>query len=157
MAGHSLYITTTDGVRHEVVNDANVYLRIDGDSYRLTRTWRPRTTGNAPIPEGFFGESGEPRGGHTREDFPKMSPEWRRINLVCALDGADVVLERKPVPKMREELIALYWCYKNTIMRGSGTLDAPESGSLRVDRAVPSGHDILKRNTGRPLRLKRED
>ena len=56
----SLYITTTDGVRHEVVNDANVYLRIDGDSYKLTQTWRPRTTGNAPIPEGFFGESDEP-------------------------------------------------------------------------------------------------
>lgn len=42
-------------------------------------------------------------------------------------------------------------------VRGSGTLDAPESGSLRVDRAAPSGHDILKRNTGRLLRLKRED
>ena len=42
-------------------------------------------------------------------------------------------------------------------VHGSGTLDAPESGSLRVDRAAPSGHDILKRNTGRPLRLKRED
>jgi succinate dehydrogenase / fumarate reductase flavoprotein subunit len=37
-----------------------------------------------------------------------MSPEWRRINLVCSLDGSDVVLERKPVPKMREELISLF-------------------------------------------------
>jgi succinate dehydrogenase / fumarate reductase flavoprotein subunit len=53
-------------------------------------------------------EREESRGGHTREDFPKMSPEWRRINLVCALDGADVVLERKPVPKMREELVSLF-------------------------------------------------
>lgn len=74
MAGHSLYITTTDGVRHEVVNDANVYLRIDGDSYRLTRTWRPRTTGNAPIPEGFFGESGEPRG-EAAEDADRVYTE----------------------------------------------------------------------------------
>ena len=70
----SLYITTTDGVRHEVVNDANVYLRIDGDSYRLTRTWRPRTTGNAPIPEGFFGESGEPRG-EAAEDADRVYTE----------------------------------------------------------------------------------
>lgn len=70
----SLYITTTDGVRHEVVNDANVYLRIDGDSYRLTRTWRPRTTGNAPIPEGFFGESGEPRG-DAAEDADRVYTE----------------------------------------------------------------------------------
>ena len=70
----SLYITTTDGVRHEVVNDANVYLRIDGDSYRLTRTWRPRTTGNAPIPEGFFGESGEPRG-EAAEDADRIYTE----------------------------------------------------------------------------------
>jgi succinate dehydrogenase flavoprotein subunit len=54
-------------------------------------------------------EREESRGGHTREDFPKMSPEWRRINLVCSLDDAgDVVLERKPVPKMPAELIKLF-------------------------------------------------
>jgi succinate dehydrogenase / fumarate reductase, flavoprotein subunit len=54
-------------------------------------------------------EREESRGGHTREDFPKMSPEWRRINLVCSLDDAgDVVLERKPVPKMPADLITLF-------------------------------------------------
>jgi succinate dehydrogenase / fumarate reductase flavoprotein subunit len=53
-------------------------------------------------------EREESRGGHTREDFPAMSPKWRLLNLVCALDGDDVVLERKPVPKMREELIRLF-------------------------------------------------
>jgi succinate dehydrogenase / fumarate reductase flavoprotein subunit len=53
-------------------------------------------------------EREESRGGHTREDFPKMSPEWRKINLVCALDGGEVVLERKAVPKMRQELITLF-------------------------------------------------
>jgi succinate dehydrogenase / fumarate reductase flavoprotein subunit len=53
-------------------------------------------------------EREESRGGHTREDFPKMSAEWRKINLVCALDGGEVVLERKPVPKMRDELITLF-------------------------------------------------
>jgi succinate dehydrogenase / fumarate reductase flavoprotein subunit len=54
-------------------------------------------------------EREESRGGHTREDFPKMSPQWRLINLVCSLgkDG-DVHLDRKPVPKMRDELIKLF-------------------------------------------------
>ncbi|MBG0561713.1 fumarate reductase/succinate dehydrogenase flavoprotein subunit [Actinoplanes aureus] len=54
-------------------------------------------------------EREESRGGHTREDYPKMNPEWRRINLVCSLDeSGDVVLERKPVPRMRDELIELF-------------------------------------------------
>ncbi len=54
-------------------------------------------------------EREESRGGHTREDFPKMSPEWRRVNLVCSRDDAgDVVLEGKPVPQMPAELIRLF-------------------------------------------------
>jgi succinate dehydrogenase / fumarate reductase flavoprotein subunit len=53
-------------------------------------------------------EREESRGGHTREDFPKMSPDWRQVNLVCSLDGDDVHLERKPLPKIREELIQLF-------------------------------------------------
>lgn len=38
--------------------------------------------------------------------------------------------------------------------RGAGQL---EGSNIRVDRAVPSGNDILQRGTRRPLRLKRED
>src|SRR3982751_1589744 len=54
-------------------------------------------------------EREESRGGHTREDFPKMSPQWRLLNLVCSLDDTgDVRLEHKPVPKMRGELITLF-------------------------------------------------
>jgi len=53
-------------------------------------------------------EREESRGGHTREDFPAMSPEWRKINLVCSLDGEDVRLEHKPVPAMRPELLELF-------------------------------------------------
>jgi succinate dehydrogenase / fumarate reductase flavoprotein subunit len=54
-------------------------------------------------------EREESRGGHTREDFPKMSPEWRRINLICSLDEAgEVHLERKPVPTLRPELLDLF-------------------------------------------------
>jgi succinate dehydrogenase / fumarate reductase flavoprotein subunit len=54
-------------------------------------------------------EREESRGGHTREDFPGMNPQWRKVNLVCSLDDAgDVHLERKPLPKMRGELISLF-------------------------------------------------
>ena len=56
LAGGSieLYVTTTDGVRHTVVNNGNVYLCIDGDAYRNFYIAWPYTEGNAPIPEGFF-------------------------------------------------------------------------------------------------------
>src|SRR5712671_3654891 len=40
-------------------------------------------------------ERQESRGGHTRDDYPGMSPEWRKINLICALDGDRVVLLRQ--------------------------------------------------------------
>ncbi|MFD0520004.1 hypothetical protein [Paractinoplanes durhamensis] len=54
-------------------------------------------------------EREESRGGHTREDFPAMSPDWRRVNLVCSLEkSGDVHLEHKPVPTMRGELISLF-------------------------------------------------
>jgi succinate dehydrogenase / fumarate reductase flavoprotein subunit len=53
-------------------------------------------------------EREESRGGHTREDFPQMDPSWRRVNLVCALDGDEVKLRRQPVPPMRQELIELF-------------------------------------------------
>ena len=56
----ALYVTTTDGVRHTVVNNGNVYLHIDGDAYRNFHIAWPYTEGNAPLPEGFFGESDEP-------------------------------------------------------------------------------------------------
>ncbi|TDC72584.1 fumarate reductase/succinate dehydrogenase flavoprotein subunit [Micromonospora sp. KC606] len=53
-------------------------------------------------------ERQESRGGHTREDFPAMDPKWRRVNLVCALDGDTVRLTHKPLPRMRPELVALF-------------------------------------------------
>jgi succinate dehydrogenase / fumarate reductase, flavoprotein subunit len=54
-------------------------------------------------------EREESRGGHTREDFPKMDPQWRQVNLVCALSPAgDVALQRKPVPTIRPELLGLF-------------------------------------------------
>ncbi len=52
----------------------------------------------------------ESRGGHTRDDFPKMSATWRKNNLICtqneAGDGIDVV--EQPMPPMRADLLELF-------------------------------------------------
>ena len=54
-------------------------------------------------------ERTESRGGHTREDHPKMDPQWRRLNLVLELDPSGrPALSRKPVPTIRPELLALF-------------------------------------------------
>jgi len=54
-------------------------------------------------------ERQESRGGHTRDDYPAMSPEWRRVNLICSLDGGGrVVLRRQPIPPIRPDLLALF-------------------------------------------------
>ncbi|MBX6769461.1 MAG: fumarate reductase/succinate dehydrogenase flavoprotein subunit, partial [Actinomadura rubrobrunea] len=57
-------------------------------------------------------ERRESRGGHTREDYPQMSPEWRKINLVVRLagdpDDPRVELKRQEMEPMREDLLALF-------------------------------------------------
>ena len=50
----------------------------------------------------------ESRGGHTREDFPKMDPKWRQINLVCAADGDGTSSTAKPATMMSKELAGLF-------------------------------------------------
>ncbi|MEU2153855.1 fumarate reductase/succinate dehydrogenase flavoprotein subunit [Streptomyces sp. NPDC019396] len=65
-------------------------------------------------------ERNESRGGHTREDFPGMDREWRRINLLCrladptgALAAADpargqIELVRTTTEPIRNDLLALF-------------------------------------------------
>jgi succinate dehydrogenase / fumarate reductase flavoprotein subunit len=53
-------------------------------------------------------ERQESRGGHTREDFPAMNPEWRKVNLILTLSGDKVELAHKPLPAMRPDLLALF-------------------------------------------------
>ena len=50
----------------------------------------------------------ESRGGHTRDDFPTMSPEWRKVNLVCRPSGDGVDVTQQPLPVMPPELLSLF-------------------------------------------------
>ncbi|MCA1006868.1 fumarate reductase/succinate dehydrogenase flavoprotein subunit [Rhodococcus hoagii] len=61
----------------------------------------------------------ESRGGHTRDDFPSMDPQWRSTLLVCstvagdpaAEDGTsvpDVIVTRERQVPMRPDLLALF-------------------------------------------------
>ena len=50
----------------------------------------------------------ESRGGHTRDDFPEMSREWRGKNLICRADGDHVAVFEQPIPPVRPDLLALF-------------------------------------------------
>ncbi len=50
----------------------------------------------------------ESRGGHTRNDFPTMDPEWRKVNLVCSLKDGKLEIEKKALPSIPKELIELF-------------------------------------------------
>src|SRR5580693_4478142 len=54
-------------------------------------------------------ERQESRGGHTRDDYPAMSPEWRKVNLICSAgpDGR-VDLRHQPMVPMRLDLLELF-------------------------------------------------
>ena len=50
----------------------------------------------------------ESRGGHTRDDFPKMDPKWRTLNNIAAFNGKEVVVKQQPLPVMPKELFELF-------------------------------------------------
>ncbi|WP_051571368.1 fumarate reductase/succinate dehydrogenase flavoprotein subunit [Cryptosporangium arvum] len=52
----------------------------------------------------------ESRGGHTRDDFPEMSAQWRQRNLICSLrkDEPGVAVREQPLPTMPVELLSLF-------------------------------------------------
>src|SRR5262245_13043372 len=53
-------------------------------------------------------ERQESRGGHTRDDFPGMSAEWRKVTLICSLEGDRVAIKQQPMAAMRGDLFALF-------------------------------------------------
>ena len=50
----------------------------------------------------------ESRGGHTRDDFPKMDPAWRLKNLICSATESGIEVTEQPLGPMREDLLALF-------------------------------------------------
>jgi succinate dehydrogenase / fumarate reductase flavoprotein subunit len=52
----------------------------------------------------------ESRGGHTRDDYPTMSEEWRKVNLICSQspDGTRIDVVKQEMPPMRADLMALF-------------------------------------------------
>jgi len=50
----------------------------------------------------------ESRGGHTRDDFPKMDPKWRTLNNIASFNGKEVVVKQQSLPVMPKELFELF-------------------------------------------------
>ena len=54
-------------------------------------------------------EREESRGGHTRDEFPKPSEEWGKLNLICTLNAAGTIdLTRKDLPQMPADLAEIF-------------------------------------------------
>ena len=50
----------------------------------------------------------ESRGGHTREDFPKMDSKWRQVNNVTSIDGESVKCVQERAKMLPDELANLF-------------------------------------------------
>ncbi|MCU1604568.1 MAG: Succinate dehydrogenase [Modestobacter sp.] len=54
-------------------------------------------------------EREESRGGHTRDEFPKPSEEWGKLNLICTLnEQGNIDLTRKDLPQMPADLAQIF-------------------------------------------------
>jgi succinate dehydrogenase / fumarate reductase flavoprotein subunit len=50
----------------------------------------------------------ESRGGHTRDDYPKMDPEWRQFNHLSRFDGKKVEVKPEEALMLPKELLELF-------------------------------------------------
>jgi len=55
----------------------------------------------------------ESRGGHTRDDYPQMSADWRQNNLICRADYdefgmGEVTVTEQPIAAIRADLLSLF-------------------------------------------------
>jgi succinate dehydrogenase / fumarate reductase flavoprotein subunit len=89
-------------------------------------------------------ERQESRGGHTRDDYPEASREWRQVNIVCTLVGelsaagtGSVAIRRQPLPEMPPELLGLFERDELAKYMTDGELErlpravGPEAGAVR--------------------------
>jgi len=53
-------------------------------------------------------ERTESRGGHTRDDHPATDDTWGQVNLMCHETRDGIVLERRPLPRMPDDLRSLF-------------------------------------------------
>jgi succinate dehydrogenase / fumarate reductase flavoprotein subunit len=53
-------------------------------------------------------EREESRGGHTRDDFPKPTPEWGALNIILSETDGAITLTRQPLPQMPDDLATLF-------------------------------------------------
>jgi succinate dehydrogenase / fumarate reductase flavoprotein subunit len=85
-------------------------------------------------------ERQESRGGHTRDDYPGMSADWRKINLVCGLDseGDGISLTRQPLPAMRPDLLELFERDELSKYLTDDELPAAGTGASAADSATSS-------------------
>ena len=53
-------------------------------------------------------ERTESRGGHTRDDYPKMDAEWRQYNHLTSWNGKKIEVEKEKAKMLPGELIDLF-------------------------------------------------
>jgi succinate dehydrogenase / fumarate reductase flavoprotein subunit len=88
-------------------------------------------------------ERQESRGGHTREDYPEMSPEWRKVNLILTLTGDKLELTHKPLPVMRPDQLGLFdkgELKKYMTEEELAGLPGPQTPSSSATAAAEEGH-----------------
>lgn len=81
----------------------------------------------------------ESRGGHTRDDFPAMSAQWRQVLLVCSSrpDGS-IEVAQEPITPIRPDLLALFERselekYLTPEELDTAQLPAPAAGAQEAD------------------------